>query len=317
MAHSRLLTHAIVLLSAALIPLFTSFNRSQLDTAYGAALSNPWRLSSTTTQLDSLLVTQRGFIPKLNTVTVDQPPPRGIMAYTLRAGESVAAVASQFGLSTDTLRWSNGLQDPDAVQPGQELIIPPANGVLVRVQPGMQLQGLAAQFHVAVQGIIDFNLLRDPDHLVAGSFLMIPDGKGPSVRGVPAALGRTPGLVYNPPRETVTYQGSVYGPPNPFPWGQCTWWVAHRRPVPWNGNAYEWWGNAQRMGAPTGQLPKVGAIMVQAISYWSSWGHVANVESVEQDGSFTVSEMNYGRWGVVDLRRITSLQGLDLLGFIY
>jgi surface antigen len=44
---------------------------------------------------------------------------------------------------------------------------------------------------------------------------------------------------------------------------------------------------------------------------------VAYVESVNRDGSFTVSEMNYGRWGVVDFRTITSLVGLDLLGFIY
>jgi len=39
------------------------------------------------------------------------------------------------------------------------------------------------------------------------------------------------------------------------------------------------------------------------------------VEEVRPDGSFVVSEMNWGRWGVVDLRTITSLKGV--LGFIY
>jgi surface antigen len=46
-------------------------------------------------------------------------------------------------------------------------------------------------------------------------------------------------------------------------------------------------------------------------------GHVAYVESVNADGSFTVSEMNYGGWGRVDYRTIKSTAGLDLLGFIY
>jgi len=47
----------------------------------------------------------------------------------------------------------------------------------------------------------------------------------------------------------------------------------------------------------------------------SSQGHVGYVESVNGDGSFVVSEMNWGQWGVVDLRTITSRLGV--LGFIY
>jgi len=57
--------------------------------------------------------------------------------------------------------------------------------------------------------------------------------------------------------------------------------------------------------------------MVTGISWSPPVGHVAYVESVNPDGSFTVSEMNYGRWGVVDYRTIKSTAGLDLLGFIY
>jgi len=64
-------------------------------------------------------------------------------------------------------------------------------------------------------------------------------------------------------------------------------------------------------------VPMVGAIMVQGISWASPVGHVAYVESVNGDGSFTVSEMNYGGWGRVDYRTIKSTAGLDLLGFIY
>jgi surface antigen len=78
-----------------------------------------------------------------------------------------------------------------------------------------------------------------------------------------------------------------------------------------------WWANARAFGFPEGQTPAPGAIMVAGISAWSPWGHVAYVESVNRDGSFVVSEMNYGRWGVVDYRTIRSLSGQDILGFIY
>src|SRR6266852_2433174 len=52
----------------------------------------------------------------------------------------------------------------------------------------------------------------------------------------------------------------------------------------------------------------------------SPQGHVAYVESVNANGSFVVSEMNWwgvpgGGWNRVDYRTVTSMRGV--LGFIY
>jgi surface antigen len=105
-----------------------------------------------------------------------------------------------------------------------------------------------------------------------------------------------------------------------FAYGYCTWWVASRRPIPWTGNAWQWWGNARAFGLAEGSSPRPGAIMVMGISGSSPQGHVAYVEAVNADGSFTVSEMNWwgvpgGGWGRVDYRRVTSMAGV--IGFIY
>jgi surface antigen len=100
-----------------------------------------------------------------------------------------------------------------------------------------------------------------------------------------------------------------------FTYGYCTWWVAQKRYIPWSGDAWQWWGNARLFGYSEGSRPQVGAIMVEGISYSSPVGHVAYVESVSSDGSFTVSEMNYHGWAVVDYRHITSMAGI--VGFIY
>jgi len=100
--------------------------------------------------------------------------------------------------------------------------------------------------------------------------------------------------------------------PNHFFFGQCTWYVANHVYVPWFGNAIEWWANA-RPYYPEGQTPRVGAIMV---TRESGYGHVALVVAVHADGSWTVSEMNYQAWDVVDQRTIRPGQ-VPLVGFIY
>jgi surface antigen len=58
----------------------------------------------------------------------------------------------------------------------------------------------------------------------------------------------------------------------------------------------------------------MGAIVV----FRGGWtGHVGYVEHVNVDGSFVISEMNYGwGWGRVDRRTIASRDGA-IIGFIY
>ena len=114
--------------------------------------------------------------------------------------------------------------------------------------------------------------------------------------------------------------GPVSGAANGFAYGYCTWWVAHKRYVPWRGNAAQWWWNARASGYAEGSMPRAGAIMVMGISGTSPQGHVGYVESVNANGSFLVSEMNWwgvpgGGWGRVDYRTVTSMRGI--LGFIY
>ena len=114
--------------------------------------------------------------------------------------------------------------------------------------------------------------------------------------------------------------GPVSGAANGFAYGYCTWWVAHKRYVPWRGNAAQWWWNARTFGFAEGSVPRAGAIMVMGISGTSPQGHVGYVESVNANGSFLVSEMNWwgvpgGGWGLVDYRTVTSMRGI--LGFIY
>ena len=229
------------------------------------------------------------------------------VAYVVGANEDLAHVAAKFNISVDDILWSNpALQATRTISKGDRLVLPPVAGVVVFAKKSDTLAGIANAYKVSPQAIIDFNYLRT-DTLAAGQALVIPGGRGAAI---PA-----------PTNQSQSYggysvrSGGYIGPysNNTFPYGYCTWYVATRRHVTWDGNASDWWPNARAAGRPEGQKPEVGAIMV---TWESSYGHVAYVEQVNSDGSWVVSEMNFVAWGVVDHRTIRPGQ-VPLIGFIY
>lgn len=129
----------------------------------------------------------------------------------------------------------------------------------------------------------------------------------------PVAAAPTPAPAPKAPARRVLRVASGNYSQSRFAYGYCTWYVAGKRNIPWLGNAIEWWPNAASFGFAEGQVPKVGAIMV---TRESGWGHVAYVESVDGNGGFTVSEMNYVGFAVVSTRHFSSNPSV-LVGFIY
>ncbi|HEY7202004.1 MAG TPA: CHAP domain-containing protein [Candidatus Dormibacteraeota bacterium] len=254
-------------------------------------------------------------IPK--TAAVSHTP----ITYEVKDGETLKDLSSRFKVSTDSIRWSNftALKNmAKDVSKGQKILIPPVDGVVVTTQQGDTPMSLANTYHVTPGAIIDFNYLRtgEQDPVQAGTALVVPGGQGPdferpaSVRStfIPVAHGGSGGY-------SIVSVGGSYPTRagNRFSYGYCTWYVFNRRQVPWLGDAWQWFGNAQAAGYATGQTPRVGAILV---TWESSWGHVAYVEAVNADGSYTVSEMNFVRWNVIDQRTIKP-GGVPLIGFIY
>jgi surface antigen len=305
---SRRTTHIVVLLLAIAIPSLAGLVQPSLhqdnsvvaEAASAAAVAGNLRLDA-------------GVISKRPTVPGESSFHRDAQVYYVQQGDTLSAIAAQFHLSEDTIRWANpGLTDIDQLSLNEALTIPPVDGVWVQVKQGDTLAGLVSQYEGDMQQVIQFNLIRDPNSVQPGTDIMIPNGVGPAyVAPAPADTGSAP--------SSSSYGGySRYSSPAGaaawrFPWGYCTWYVATRRFVPWSGDAWSWFGNAQAMGYATGRRPQPGAIMV---TWESPIGHVAYVESVHSDGSWTVSEMNYAGFGIVDYRTIYPGQ-VPLIGFIY
>lgn len=91
---------------------------------------------------------------------------------------------------------------------------------------------------------------------------------------------------------------------NQFTCGQCTWWANYSRPdIPssseeWNGDAYLWDNNAlvDPGNFAVSTTPEQGAIAVWEANSNGALeaGHVAYVTGVNGDGTFNVTEMNWG-----------------------
>jgi LysM repeat protein len=64
---------------------------------------------------------------------VERPSPTPAALYTVQAGDNLSSIAERFNTTVDELAAANGLTDPDALQPGQTLLIP---SLLRTPQPG-------------------------------------------------------------------------------------------------------------------------------------------------------------------------------------
>ncbi|MEK7559473.1 MAG: M23 family metallopeptidase [Patescibacteria group bacterium] len=120
---------------------------------------------------------------------ISQKPRDKAITYKVEKGDTVSTIANKFGISTDTIKWENGLTN-DNIGIGDELIILPVSGMSHKVVSGDTVYSIAKKYDTEAQRIVDFpfndfaNL--ETFSLVVGQILIVPDGVKP------AAIPSTP-----------------------------------------------------------------------------------------------------------------------------
>ncbi len=208
---------------------------------------------------------------------------RDIQDYTTAAGDTVASIAQKYGVSSDSIRWSNSLAG-NSVNEGTKLVIPPMDGIIVTIVAGDTPQSLAAKYHASVDQVTQAND-AETGGLAIGRRVIIPSGQivARSITRSTSAIG---------------FFAPKYGS-NGYDWGWCTWYAAARAGAPGNwGNANTWAYYARLSGWRVSSTPTAGAIL-QTPSGWA--GHVGIVEEVYDNGTMKISDMNgiagFGRVG--------------------
>lgn len=212
-----------------------------------------------------------------------------IQTYTVAAGDTIPNIATKFGITSDSIRWSNGLAG-DIVPAGTKLTIPPVTGIVYTVKAGDTADSLAAKFNANKDQLIAYN-----DGEIAGfqvgEQIIIPNATQSAKTA--AAISSGSG---NAGSAFPWGSGPMYGF-NGYDYGYCTWYVATQLNVPGNwGNASSWSYYARQSGWNVSSTPTVGAIAQKG----GGEGHVAIVVGVNDDGTVTVRDMNgFAGWGRV------------------
>lgn len=251
-------------------------------------------------------------VAKPQVVATARKSNKDISKYVTQDGDTITSIAAKFEVSSDSIRWSNGLTG-DIVASGKELTIPPkgVSGIVYTVKSGDTPEALADKYRANKDAIIAFND-AEVAGLSIGQQIIIPDGAQPVQQRTYTASSYTSGFAwggYSP----------IYGG-NGYDYGYCTWYAAVKRaqagrPVPSNlGNASSWKALAQRAGLSVGSTPAAGAVI------WTPprdyYGHVGYVDSVDPDGTVHISEMNTVGWGRVSTKTLTPAQAASY-GYIY
>ncbi len=216
--------------------------------------------------------------------TIPQRPSVEPTTYTVSTGDSVFGLAEQFKISPESVLWANYtvLKDnPDLLTLGQQLTIPPTNGVLYKWKDGDTIDAIASQYKAKAQDILlwpgnNLDLLNPV--IKPGTLVMIPGGRRefqqtwvvPTIPRGPAGVLSTIAGTCN------TGAGGAYGT------GQFMWPVTSHYI---SGNDY-WSGHlAIDIGATLG-LPVVAADSgVVVFSGWNPNGY-GNMIMIDHGNGF-------------------------------
>ena len=118
--------------------------------------------------------------------------------YTVVEGDTIFDIAERYGLMAETILWTNWYtlgEMPDAIYPGNEVLIPPDDGAMYMWYQGDGLNGVSSYFSVSPETIVNYPLNDlDPDtlgdwslpNITPGTMLFVPGGTRPNTSWIPA-----------------------------------------------------------------------------------------------------------------------------------
>jgi membrane-bound lytic murein transglycosylase D len=106
------------------------------------------------------------------------PSSGAVMVHTVKAGESVWAIAQSYGVSTGSILASNGLSSRDRIYPGQEIKIPGVSDegrvVVHEVRRGETITSIARKYGASIPTVLRANGLGSRDKIYPGQKIKVP-----------------------------------------------------------------------------------------------------------------------------------------------
>lgn len=123
---------------------------------------------------------------------VSEKPRDQVITYAVEKGDTLVSIGEKFGVSVDTIKWSNSIRN-DKLAIGDQLNIPPVTGIVHKVREGESVYSIAKKYKTDAQKIVNFpfNDFADLESfaLISGQPLVVPDGVQPEAAPIiPRAL---------------------------------------------------------------------------------------------------------------------------------
>ena len=131
--------------------------------------------------------------------------------YTMKKGDNLSTVAQKYGVSVSDIIKANNIKNPNKVNVGTKLIIPPKTKKYT-VQKGDTLTGIAKKFGTTLAALKEANSIKNDDKLYIGKVLVIPGGNS-----TPATTAQKPAATKPAPKPATTAQKPAAKPAQTAP----------------------------------------------------------------------------------------------------
>ncbi len=157
----------------------TIFSRG--DQLVGSNLSQPLQgvvlaanQNGTKTIASTASTIQEDVIVKTNPSDTQGIPRNGVTTYKVQSGDTLAAIATSFGISPQTIMMENKLTETSTLKSGQELSILPTTGISHAITEDETLESIMKKYKVSEEDFLDSNNIESFEDLAVGTIVVIP-----------------------------------------------------------------------------------------------------------------------------------------------
>jgi len=113
---------------------------------------------------------------------LDSAHGRALVEVTIHEGDTLATMANYYDVSVEAIAYANGIADARALQLGQKLVIPPAEGALYTVKDGDTVDTIATHFKVEPSVVLTYNrCVFEPEQCAPGQKIFVRGAELPAL----------------------------------------------------------------------------------------------------------------------------------------
>jgi surface antigen/LysM repeat protein len=226
--------------------------------------------------------------------TVVKIPPVSWSAYTIQSWDTLASIATKFGVEPTRILSDYGKLLEWELPVGEVVIVAGASQPVSLIAKNKQ-----DQQKVVAEKVVDKAPIKPIAKTPEKPAAKTADKKATAKKSETLLDTTSPAKPW-----AKTYKIAYTGLNRWFAWWNCTAYVAQNKSVTWRWNANQWIRNAKAQWVPTGKAPAVGAIIqLEWHGYNPYYWHVGIVVWIK-DTKLVIKDMNYQKLNTVTIREI-------------